>query len=223
MSTIAYGILWLLASAVGRLIFRYRVTGRHHVPKRGGALIAANHASYVDIPFLGIGVRRRLWYLGRQDLFFPILRPLLQWLGWIPIRQHRLDRSGFGRAIRLIQEGKIVVIYPEGTRTPDGTLQPGKPGIGVIVAETGCGVIPAYLSGTRQVLPPGARWISLHPVRVTFGTPIDFTEAAQRLSGKEFYQFVARTVMNRIAELGKVAPPDEPVEHRPTALSRKAE
>jgi 1-acyl-sn-glycerol-3-phosphate acyltransferase len=223
VSTIAYGILWLLASAVGRLIFRYRVTGRHHVPKRGGALIAANHASYVDIPFLGIGVRRRLWYLGRQDLFFPILRPLLQWLGWIPIRQHRLDRSGFGRAIRLIQEGKIVVIYPEGTRTPDGTLQPGKPGIGVIVAETGCGVIPAYLSGTRQVLPPGARWISLHPVRVTFGTPIDFTEAAQRLSGKEFYQFVARTVMNRIAELGKVAPPDEPVEHRPTALSRKAE
>jgi len=223
VSTIAYGILWLLASAVGRLIFRYRVMGRHHVPKRGGALIAANHASYVDIPFLGIGVRRRLWYLGRQDLFFPILRPLLQWLGWIPIRQHRLDRSGFGRAIRLIQEGKIVVIYPEGTRTPDGTLQPGKPGIGVIVAETGCGVIPAYLSGTRQVLPPGARWISLHPVRVTFGTPIDFTEAARRLSGKEFYQFVARTVMNRIAELGKVAPPDEPVEHRPTALSRKAE
>lgn len=223
MSNVAYGILWLLVSALGRLLFRYRVAGCHHVPKRGGALIAANHASYVDIPFLGIGIRRRLWYLGRQDLFFPVLRPLLQWLGWIPIRQHRLDRSGFSKAIRLIQEGQLVVIYPEGTRTPDGTLQPGKPGIGVIVAETGCAVIPAYLSGTRQVLPPGARWIRLHPVRVTFGAPIHFAEAAQRLSGKEFYQHVSRIVMDRIAELGKVAPPSGPVERRTVALSRNAE
>lgn len=223
MSTVAYGILWLVASALARLLFRYRVVGRHHVPKNSGALIAANHASYVDIPFLGIGVRRRLWFLGRHDLFFPVLRPLLQWLGWIPIRQKRLDRQGFAKAIRLIRDGQLVVIFPEGTRTPNGRLQTGKPGIGVIVAETGCSVIPAYLDGTRQVLPPGARWISLHPVRVIFGAPIDFAEAAQRLSGKEFYQYVSRTVMNRIAELGEVAPPEQPAERRTVALSRNAE
>ena len=211
MSTAAYGILWLLVNFVGRLLFRYRVGGREHVPARGGALIAANHASYVDIPFVGAGVTRRMWYLGRQDLFLPVLRPVLEWLGWIPIRQDRLDRDGFGKAIRLIQEGKVVVIYPEGTRTPDGALRRGKPGIGVIVAETGCAVIPAYLSGTREVLPPGARWISLHPIRVTFGPPIDFAQAAQRSSGKEFYQHVSRTVMSRIAELGQVAPPASPI------------
>jgi 1-acyl-sn-glycerol-3-phosphate acyltransferase len=207
VSHVAYSILWLLANVVGRLLFRYRVEGRHHLPKRGGALIAANHASYADIPFLGIGVRRRLWYLGRRDLFVPLLRPVFQWLGWIPIRQDRLDRHGFSTAIRLIREGKVVVIFPEGKRTPDGTLLPGKPGIGVIVAETGCVVVPAYLSGTRQVLPPGARWISLHPVSVTFGEPINFATVAQRLSGKAFYRHVSETVMNRIAELGQVAPP----------------
>lgn len=223
MSNVVYGILWLLVNAVGRLLFRYRVAGRAHVPKRGGVLIAANHASYVDIPFMGGSIRRRMWFLGRQDLFLPALRPIVQWLGWIPIRQDRLDRSGFGKAIRLIQEGKIVVIYPEGTRTPDGTLRRGKPGMGVIVAETGCAVIPAYLAGTREVLPLGARWIGLHPIRVTFGAPIDFTEVARHLSGKEFYQHVSRTVMGRIAELGHVAPPAGPAERRSATQSRNAE
>ncbi len=223
MSTVAYGILWLLINAVGRLFFRYRVVGREQVPARGGALIAANHASYVDIPFMGAAVRRRMWFLGRQDLFLPGLRAVVQWLGWIPIRQDRLDRHGFDKAIRLIREGRIVVIYPEGSRTPDGALKRGKPGIGVIVAETGCAVIPAHLSGTREVLPPGARWLSLHPVRVTFGAPIDFAEVAQRSSGKEFYQHVSRTVMSRIADLGQVAPPAEPGKRRTAALSRKAE
>jgi 1-acyl-sn-glycerol-3-phosphate acyltransferase len=220
---VVYGILWLLANAVGRLLFRYRVEGRKHIPARGGVLIAANHASYLDIPFVGAGVRRRMWFLGRQDLFFPILRPILQWLGWIPIRQDRLDREGFDKAVRLIQDGKIVVIYPEGTRTPDGALRRGKPGIGVIVAETGCAVIPAHLSGTREVLPPGAMWISVHPVQLTFGPPIDFAEAAQHSSGKEFYQHVSRTVMSRIAEVGQVAPPADRAERRTAALSRKAE
>jgi 1-acyl-sn-glycerol-3-phosphate acyltransferase len=223
VSNVAYGILWLLVNAVGTLLFRYRVEGREHVPAQGGVLIAANHASYVDIPFLGAGIRRRVWYLGRQDLFLPVLRPALEWLGWIPIRQDRLDRDGFGRAIRLIKEGRVVVIYPEGTRTPDGALRRGKPGVGVIVAETGCPVIPAYLSGTREVLPAGAKWMSLHPIRVTFGAPIDFSEAAQRGSGKEFYRHVGRTVMGRIAELGRVAPPADPSERRTAALSRKAE
>jgi 1-acyl-sn-glycerol-3-phosphate acyltransferase len=223
VSTVFYGILWLLLNAAGKLFFRYRVVGCEHVPTQGGALIAANHASYVDIPFVGGSVRRRMWYLGRQDLFLPVFRPILQWLGWIPIRQDRLDRDGFGKAIRLIQEGKIVVIYPEGTRTPDGALRRGKPGMGIIVAETGCTVIPAYLAGTREVLPIGARWLSLHPIRITFGAPINFTEAAQRLSGKEFYQHVSRIVMGRIADLGQVAPPADPAEGQPAALSRKAE
>jgi len=222
VSNVAYGILWLVVSTLGRLCFRYRATGRELVPN-GGVLIAANHASYVDIPFTGIGLRRRMWYLGRQDLFLPVLRPILRWFGWIPIRQDRLDRNGFGTAIRLIREGRVVVIYPEGTRTPDGRLRPGRPGIGMIVAETGCPVVPAYLAGTRAVLPIGARWLSFKPVEITFGAPIDFSDAAKKLEGKEFYQHVGRTVMARIAELGQVPPPAERPEHRATAPSRNAE
>lgn len=211
MSALGYGLLWLACNAAGRLLFRYRAIGREHIPKQGGVLVAANHESYLDIPLLGCGIPRRVAFLGRQDLFpVPGLRWLARWLGWIPIRQDRLDREGFGTAIRLIKEGKVVAIYPEGTRSQDGALKPGKPGIGLLVAETGCPVVPAHIAGTYEALPTGAAWIRLHPVTVTYGEPIDFSKDRQHDSGKEFYQHVSRTVMARIAALGRVAPPADP-------------
>jgi 1-acyl-sn-glycerol-3-phosphate acyltransferase len=172
-------------------------------------LVAANHASYLDIPFLGCGIPRRAAFLGRQDLF-PGFRWLFQWLGWIPIRMDRLDRVGFGKAIHLIKRGKVVVIYPEGSRTPDGRLRPGRPGIGLIVAETACPVIPAYITGTREALPIGASWVRCHPVQITYGKPMDFRGEVQHYSGKEFYRHVSRTVMAKIAELGHVPTPTVP-------------
>jgi len=208
VSAVIYWCLWGLFRAMGRLGFRYRAIGAEHIPKTGGLLIAANHASFLDIPLLGCGIPRRVAFLGRQDLFpIPGLNEILQWLGWIPIRHDRLDRTGFKRAIELIKKGQAVVIYPEGTRTRTGHLMPGKPGIGTIVAETGCAVLPAYISGTYEALPIHSWKLRFHPVQVTFGTPIDFTTDRQRLTRKELYRHVSRMTMERIAELGHVAPP----------------
>lgn len=203
-----YESLWLLFNALGRLFFRYRAIGQEHIPKKGGILVAANHASFLDIPLLGCGIPRRVWFLGRHDLFpLPGLNAFLRWLGWIPIRPDRFDRTGFRRAIQLIREGKAVVIFPEGSRTRDGSLQRGKLGIGVIVAETGCQVVPAHIAGTYEALPIGSRWIRSHPVRVALGKPIDFSADRCRYAGKDFYRYVSRAVMAQIAELGQVAPP----------------
>lgn len=208
MNGVIYWFLWLVFYVSGRLLFRYRAVGREHIPKEGGLLIAANHESFLDIPLLGCGIPRRVAFLGRQDLFqIPGLNRLLQWLGWIPIRHDRLDRAGFARAVRLIKSGTAVVIFPEGTRTEDGRLRPGKPGIGTIVAETGCPVLPAHIEGTYEALPMGSFRLRLHPVTVTYGKPIDFLADAHHGFGKEFYRHVSRTVMARIAELGRVPPP----------------
>ncbi len=203
MTTGIYGVLWIVSRAIGWLFFRYRVIGG--IPLQGGILVVANHASYLDIPLLGCGVRRRLWFLGRHDLFpIPVLNRILQSLGWIPLRQGRLDRNAFGKAVSLIQDGKAVVIFPEGSRTVDGNLQNGKPGVGVIVAQAGCSVVPAYIRGTYEALPVGALWPRFRVVTVTYGRPLDFREDAVRLVGKTFYQHVGRTVMAKIAELGDV-------------------
>ena len=218
MSSVLYGILWILVRAIGRLCFHYRVVGA--VPRTGGFIVAANHASYLDIPLLGCGMRRRAWYLGRSDLFpVPGLNEICQWLGWIPLRTGRLDRGAFGKAVTLIKEGKVVVIFPEGSRSLDGRLQSPKPGIGVIVAQTGCPVVPAYLKGTYDVLPSGTMWPRFRPVSVFYGDSLTFPWSGEDGEAKQFYQEVSRTVMDSIASLGAVESPTQ----QSSAGIRKAE
>lgn len=225
MSGFVYGILWVLVRSVAWVFFRYRVEGE--LPKTGGVLVAANHASYVDIPLLGCGMTRRAWYLGRSDLFpVPVLNQILQSLGWIPLRLGRLDREAFGKAISLIQAGKVVVIFPEGGRTLDGHLRQPKAGIGIIVSQTGCPVVPAYLKGTFDVLPTGAKWPRFRPVTVKLGTPLTFENGHPKEhdkgDAKRFYQLVSRTVIAQIAALGNVPPPMVGHEGDPVAPERSA-
>jgi 1-acyl-sn-glycerol-3-phosphate acyltransferase len=219
VSSVVYGVLRILTQTVAWLCFRFRIVGQ--VPKTGAFIVAANHASYLDIPLLGCGMRRRAWYLGRSDLFpARVVNRLLQWLGWIPLRLGRLDRDAFGKAISLLKEGKVVVIFPEGSRTEDGRLQSAKPGLGMIVAQTGCSVIPAYLKGTHEVLPVQAKWPKFRPVTVTYGEPITFAPMRENGEGnKKYYQEVSQRVMERIAALGGVEPPTR----HDTAGTRNAE
>lgn len=201
-----YGVLWLLTRALAVLCFRYRAVGT--IPARGGMLLAANHASYFDIPLLGCGILRRAWYLGRSDLFpYPIVNTILRALGWIPLRLGRLDREALSKSAELLRQGKVLVIFPEGGRTPTGRLRPGKPGIGLLVAQTKCPVVPVYIQGTYEVLPPEASWPKFRSVTVTFGAPLDFSDALSRMQAREFYRHVSRTVMAKIAELGGVSDP----------------
>lgn len=205
MSTIIYGILWILCRSLSHLFLRYRTNGAEHIPQSGGVLIAANHASYTDIPLLGCGVRRRLYYLGRANLFpNSVANWILRSLGWIPLRPERWDRKAFQYAVDLLKAGKAVVIFPEGTRTPDGTLQAGKPGIGMLVAEAQCPVIPVYIDGTFQVLPMGASSLRRHPVSVSFGEPLDFRQDVEKYQGRELYKHISQTVMDRIADIRHV-------------------
>lgn len=229
MTGFVYGLLWALTRTIGWICFRYQVEGQ--VPRSGGVLVAANHASYLDIPLLGCGMKRRAWYLGRSDLFpIPIVNGVLQSLGWIPLRLGRLDREAFGKAINLIQSGEVVVIFPEGGRSHDGHLRQPKAGIGVIVSQTGCPVVPAYIKGTFEALPTGARWPRLRRVTVRFGLPLSFEAAGQKdkAETKRFYEQVSRTVIEHIAALGDVPAPEgkddrAQTPNRTTAGARNAE
>ncbi len=205
MSAVAYGMLWGLCRALSVVFLRYRTRGVEHVPASGGVLLAANHASYADIPLLGCGIRRRLFYIGRANLFpHGLVRRLLRSLGWIPLKPGYWDRKAFQEVVELLREGRTVVIFPEGTRTPNGTLQTGKLGVGSLVATAQCPVVPVYLRGTYEVLPMGATWLRLHPVEVLFGESMDFREECRHYQGKELYQRISQQVMARIAELGGV-------------------
>lgn len=223
MTGFLYGILWLAVRGVARVYFGLRVEGVEQVPATGGMLLAANHASYLDIPLLGCGIRRRLWYMGRRDLFpVPGLKWLFRGLGWIPIRPDRLDRQGFDSAIELIRSGKAVVIYPEGGRTVTGHLRHGKPGVGIIVAQTKCPVVPVYIEGTFDAMPPGHSWPRPRRVTLRFGAPMKFVDVPAATE-KAFYHEVSRRVMSQIADLGRVASPQGGQRHDASSMAAAPE
>ena len=199
-----YACIWAAFNILGRLLFRYRAYGVRHIPKSGGVLFAANHASYVDIPFLGCGIPRRVSFLGRANLFSnPVINWMFKKIAWIPLKTNRIDRFALDEAVTRLKAGKCVVIFPEGTRTPDGHLQEGKPGIGLILAQAQCPVVPAYIDGTFRVLPMGSFWLKLNPIQVSFGTPMMFPYSNEQ-DPKEYYQSVSSSVMTHIAQLGNV-------------------
>ena len=206
MSGVIYWGLWLLFRLLGKIFFRFRTEGEQSFPKVGGVIVAANHASYLDIPLLGCAIRRRVVFLGRASLFpNRIFGWILQRLGWIPLKTHRLDRKAFGVALDHLKAGTPVVIFPEGTRTEDGHLQQGRLGIGYLVEESQCQVIPAFISGTFKVLPIRAKWPRLFPVSVSFGKSIDFTK--NDVTNKKLgYENIGRSVMEHVAQVGGISP-----------------
>jgi 1-acyl-sn-glycerol-3-phosphate acyltransferase len=208
VSGLVYGLLWVLFNGIIRVFLGFRVQGYDKFPASGGVIIAANHASYSDIPILGCAVKRRVFFLGRSNLFpNAFFSWVLRRLGWIPLKTNRLDRKAFTQALSLLNEGKAVAIFPEGSRTEDGGLQPGRPGIGYLVAESQCQVIPVYISGTFTVLPPGRVWPKRYPVSVTFGEPLSFTPIERGGRAKDYYEHVGKTVMEHIARIGGSYPP----------------
>ncbi len=207
MSGVIYWGLWFLFRVLACLLFRFRIDRVQVFPKTGGVIVAANHASYLDIPLLGCAIRRRVCFIGRANLFpNRFLSWVLQRLGWIPLKTNRLDRKAFGVALAHLKSGTPVVIFPEGSRTEDGQLQPGRPGIGYLVEESQCQVIPAYISGTFKVLPVRAKRPRLLPVSVSFGESVRFPKG-EPINKKQEYEKIGRTVMDHIAQVGGLSTP----------------
>lgn len=202
-------LYWLSRGTVylGLLLkYRMRVTGREHVPAKGGAVIAANHCSYLDPPVMaGCNNRRIVHFLARDTLFSnPVARWFFPRVGVIALDRTRGDLGALKKAIATLKEGKVVGLFPEGTRSPDGQMREAKGGIGFLIAKGGVPVVPLYISGTHQAFPKGSH--RLQPSRITahFGPLITLEEIRAAMPAKGGYEAVGALVMQRIREL---APP----------------
>jgi 1-acyl-sn-glycerol-3-phosphate acyltransferase len=197
-----YAISHALVKTMGRLLMRLRIEGADHLPPSGPVLIAPNHVSYLDIPLLGAMIDRPLHFMGKSSLFRGRwVGRLYRMLNGFPIERGSRSRIGLSEAVNRLKRGCCVVMYPEGGRSLSGRLQEPMPGIGMIVAQSGATVVPAYVAGTDKVLPVGAWLIRFHPVTVFLGEPIDFSEQIRKGNGKELYIQISRTVMEAISKL----------------------
>ncbi len=189
-----------LSLAVGRAFFDYRVVGAENIIEKGPAILAANHASFLDPPLAGVASRRAIHYLARKSLLdWPVLGPILPELNVIPVDQKNAERSALMGLIRVIRAGGAALIFPEGSRTPDGNLQPAQPGIGLIVAKTGAPVVPMRIFGSFEAFPRDRWWPRRVPVTVVVGPALHF--APEECSDRAAYQKISHRIMDAVADL----------------------
>jgi 1-acyl-sn-glycerol-3-phosphate acyltransferase len=197
-----YWTVYTLTKLVARLFFRFRVLHQEHLIEEGPVIMAMNHQSYFDPPFAGSACKRDIYYLTRKTLlegrFFGWLLPKLN---VIPVDQEGGDRSALKALIRLLRAGHGVLVFPEGSRTLDGNLQPALPGVGFVIAKTLAPVVPMRIFGAHEALPRGGGKLRFHPITIVIGEPIHFSPADLEPTGKDLYQRLSDRVMNAIAAL----------------------
>lgn len=197
---------WVVKAILGpilRVAFRPWAEGVDNVPRTGPAIIASNHLSFSDHFFGPLPLPRRVTFLAKAEYFTGTgLKGLVSKAFFSGVGQIPVDRSGgiaseraLRTGLRVLGEGKLLGIYPEGTRTPDGRLYRGKTGVARLALEGRAPVIPCAMVGTFELQPPGRIWprFRIRP-GVRFGTPLDFS----RYYGLETDRFVLRAVTDEI-------------------------
>ena len=206
-----YFLAWCFFRVCFGVFFRARFHHPERVPARGPVILAANHASFFDPPLIGSGLRRMVNFLAR-DTLFPV--PVVGW--WLRAwRVVPVDRAGGATGLRNILErllsGVVVLLFPEGTRTSDGRLQPARSGVGLIVIKSTAPVVPVRVCGTFDAYGRHHRWPRPRRLTVWYGPPMNFeklraeAKTCSKPRLKEIYGEVAVEIMAAIAALDSTA------------------
>lgn len=184
------------------LLGRPKVEGLDNIPPSGPAILASNHLAVADSFYLPLVVRRRITFLAKSEYFSGtgLKGRFLRWFygstGQVPIDRTNADaaEAALTTAERLLSQGKLLGMYPEGTRSPDGRLYKGKTGLARLALQTGVPVIPVAMIGTDVVNPPGGKRWHFGRVTVRFGKPMDFS----RFDGLGGNRFIERAVIDEV-------------------------
>jgi 1-acyl-sn-glycerol-3-phosphate acyltransferase len=197
-----YHFFHVIVRPLFKSLFRFQVFGAKNVPSTGGVLLVSNHVSYVDPIFMGAAVDRNLHYMARSTLFKPgVIERFLLSMNAFPVHLGVPDRGAIRQALQLLDDGNVLHIFPEGTRSIDGTLGTAQAGVGLIAHRTTASVLPVFLDGTEKVLPRGAKMMKLAKVKLSFGRPLDLEHYRKAASSRETRAKIGEVVMSSIAEL----------------------
>lgn len=204
-----YGVSRVIAGPFLHLLWRPEITGVSNIPASGGAIIASNHLSLVDSVFLPLMVPRPVTFVAKSEYFTgtsPIQRAAGAYLR--ATKQLSVDREAsrgaldmLEAALGMLRAGRLFGIYPEGTRSPDGRLYRGRPGVGWLALNSGLPVVPVAMSGTGRVLSPGHVIPSLAKIRITVGEPLTFDAYRNQPAGARQRREVTDQVMRAIQAL----------------------
>ncbi len=198
-----YGFFHFVARQAYEMWFRGEVLGTENIPLSGPFFVASNHASHLDPPLVGCQVPRQMRFFARKTLWN---NRLLGW--WMDqVETIPVDREGSGvgaikRVLQAIHENRGMILFPEGTRTPNGHLQTPKAGVGMMACKTGVPVVPCRISGSFEAFGKGTKFPQLgHSITIVFGPAIAAIDYDNLAVGKKRYQVASARIFERIAAL----------------------
>lgn len=188
---------WLTSTAIwigAKLFFRLRTKDRQNVPLEGPVVLLANHQSHLDPPLVGGATKRQLSYLARDTLFKGALGPLIRSYDAVPVDRDGSGLAGIRATLKRLKQGGAVLLFPEGTRTPDGELQPLKPGFIALVRRSRAVIVPLGFDGPHRAWPKGQKLPTLFsPIAMHYGKPISPEEVAS-LDDEQLLARVAKEI-----------------------------
>jgi 1-acyl-sn-glycerol-3-phosphate acyltransferase len=204
----SYRLGWIFFRTLYATYFRWRVFNPERVPETGGVILASNHASFLDPPLVGAGLKRGINYLARESLFrFPGVGALLRSWSAVPVDRDGGGAAGLKAILDRLLAGGGIILFPEGTRTRDGNLQPARSGIGLVVIKSSAPVVPVRVFGTYEAYGRHIRFPRPGRIAVKYGQPMNFAELRAEAKDcskprlKEIYQQIADEIMAAIAKL----------------------
>ena len=173
-----YQFLRCLIYIAATLVYGLRYSGLKNIPPTGSVLVVSNHQSHFDPPLVGAGCWRRMNYLARKTLFRPPLGWLIATLDAIPIDRDGLGLNGIKESLRRLKRGEMVLIFPEGTRTPDGEVKPFRPGFTVLAARSKAWILPVAIEGAFAAWPRSRKFPGRGKIHVLYGEPLSPDQVA---------------------------------------------
>ena len=197
--TLAYRVATIFFFLLFKIFFRFKIDGIEKVPEKGGVIVVSNHISHLDPLVIGAAIRKRQsTFMAKRGLFkIPLVGAFVKTFSF-PVDRDTPQPSTIKEAVRRLKNGELIVMFPEGGRSKDGSLLDAKRGTGLIAALSGAKVIPAYIDGTNTVLPAGAKFIRLSSIRIIFG---DSIETKGKESGRDFQERIGNDIMEEIRNL----------------------
>jgi 1-acyl-sn-glycerol-3-phosphate acyltransferase len=203
-----YFLGWLFFRTLYLTFFGCRFYNSERVPLEGPVILASNHASFLDPPLVGSGLKRGINYLARESLFrFPVIGWVLHRWQSVPVDREGGGAKGLKAILDRLLNGGAIILFPEGTRTSDGKLQPARSGIGLTVIKSSAPVVPVHVFGTFEAFNRYMRFPRPHRLVVKYGRPMLFEELRTEAKTcskprlKDIYQQVANEIMAAIARL----------------------
>jgi 1-acyl-sn-glycerol-3-phosphate acyltransferase len=185
-----YSFVRAVVSGVLKPYYKIETIGLENLPKEGGVLLCTNHIDNLDPPVVGITATRPVYFMAKEELFsVPILGKLVPHLNAFPVKRGMSDREALRKGLNILKEGKVLGLFPEGTRSKDGELQKGLAGAGFFALRTEAKVVPCAIIGPYK---------SMHPLTVVYGKPIPMDELR---SSKASAEEATGVIMNAIKQL----------------------